>query len=329
MCGVCACVWCVWCVCVCVWCVCVCVWCVWCVRCVCGMCVVCVWCVCMCVVYGVCGVCVHVCVWCVCGVCVVCVSHDLAADTSYFPYKDLPCPVLLRELMAWCWQQNPADRPTASQIVKTVDTDQFLRLLDGIRVCDTTQVIACGYRIVSAYSKMALGQRSLSGGGRRCSPTTLSSPLTRQRESYEALREDGSHPQTKLASLSEEEDPVRSKAAANEQGGVNGSTVHEVQSHGLDTTVEEPAAMMTETHKQPNEDEVRPKHTCPDDVMHGPSPNENSTPASQYGDDDIICELWVVSSDGHHSIATVIDYTGRFVNTEVSLTQPVIVIITG
>ena len=236
----------------------------------------------------------------------------LLINNSYFPYKDLPCPVLLRELMAWCWQQNPGDRPTASQIVKTVNTDQFLRLLDGIRVCDTTHVIACGYRIVSTYSRMSSGQRSLPGGGRRNSPTTLS---------CEPLREYScsSHHQTKLASLSEE-DPIQPKVANGLEDVVDSSAA---MTTGMNTSLHTPATAPS-YQEQPNDDQVRPKHPCPDDVIVGPSPNENSSPASQYGDDDVICELWVVSSDGHHSVATVIDFTGRFVNTEVSFALPVI-----
>jgi hypothetical protein len=54
--------------------------------------------------------------------------------------KDFPCPVLLRELMVWCWQENPDDRPTGNEIIEKCNTLHFPKLLDGIRVCDAGQV---------------------------------------------------------------------------------------------------------------------------------------------------------------------------------------------
>ena len=264
--------------------------------------------------------------------------------------------------MVWCWQQSPDDRPTAKQIVATVDTDQFLRLLDGIRVCDNTHIIACCYRVVSAYSRNTPGQRG--GVGRRSSPTTVVSPLVRPREekgSFDVSTEGGNR-HTKLSSLSEEGgDPLKFKGGATEdevggatgQEGMGGATGQEgmggatgqkgmggatgQEGMGGTTELEEaitPEVMeplqslshndVTNNSKHPSYDEVRPKHPYnSDDVISGPSPYENSSPPSQYGDDDVICELWVASSDGHHSIATVIDFTGRFVNTEVSVAMTI------
>ena len=40
----------------------------------------------------------------------------------------------------WCWQQNPEHRPTAGQIIEATSSEQFPRLLDGIRACNVGQV---------------------------------------------------------------------------------------------------------------------------------------------------------------------------------------------
>ena len=53
---------------------------------------------------------------------------------------DFPCPVLARELMVWCWQQKPENRPTAPGIMEVATTEQFPRLLDGIRICNCGKV---------------------------------------------------------------------------------------------------------------------------------------------------------------------------------------------
>ena len=42
--------------------------------------------------------------------------------------------------MVWCWQQNPEHRPTAGQIIEATSSEQFPRLLDGIRACNVGQV---------------------------------------------------------------------------------------------------------------------------------------------------------------------------------------------
>ena len=61
-----------------------------------------------------------------------------------YPFiKDFPCPVLLRELMVWCWQENPDDRPKGNDIIEKCSTLHFPKLLDGIRVCDAGQVSLC------------------------------------------------------------------------------------------------------------------------------------------------------------------------------------------
>ncbi len=57
--------------------------------------------------------------------------------------QDFPCPVLLRELMVWCWQQDPEDRPSADGIITATGSEQFPRLLDGIRACNAGQVCGC------------------------------------------------------------------------------------------------------------------------------------------------------------------------------------------
>ena len=53
---------------------------------------------------------------------------------------DFPCPVLVRELMVWCWQQLPDNRPSADSIIALTQKQQFPRLLDGIRICNSGQV---------------------------------------------------------------------------------------------------------------------------------------------------------------------------------------------
>ena len=42
--------------------------------------------------------------------------------------------------MVWCWQQDPDKRPTADDIITTAESDQFLRLLNGIRISNGGQV---------------------------------------------------------------------------------------------------------------------------------------------------------------------------------------------
>ena len=54
--------------------------------------------------------------------------------------QDFPCPILVRELMVWCWQQLPENRPTAEAVIDLASKEQFPRLLDGIRVCSSGQV---------------------------------------------------------------------------------------------------------------------------------------------------------------------------------------------
>lgn len=54
--------------------------------------------------------------------------------------QDFPCPLLVRELMVWCWQQHPDNRPTANQIIRVAKSKQFLKLLDGIRISTGGQV---------------------------------------------------------------------------------------------------------------------------------------------------------------------------------------------
>lgn len=54
--------------------------------------------------------------------------------------RDFPCPILVRELMVWCWQQSPDHRPSAKTIIEMASMQQFPRLLDGIRICNSGQV---------------------------------------------------------------------------------------------------------------------------------------------------------------------------------------------
>ena len=58
--------------------------------------------------------------------------------------QDLPCPVLIRELMVWCWQQEPDDRPNADKVISTATADQFLRLADAIRINNFSSQVQMG-----------------------------------------------------------------------------------------------------------------------------------------------------------------------------------------
>ena len=42
--------------------------------------------------------------------------------------------------MVWCWQENPDDRPTGNEIIEKINSIEFSKLLDGIRLCDKGQV---------------------------------------------------------------------------------------------------------------------------------------------------------------------------------------------
>ena len=43
--------------------------------------------------------------------------------------------------MGWCWQQDPELRPTASQVVQVVNSEEFCCLRDGICINDYGQVL--------------------------------------------------------------------------------------------------------------------------------------------------------------------------------------------
>ena len=50
--------------------------------------------------------------------------------------------------------------------------------------------------------------------------------------------------------------------------------------------------------------------------MDGGSRSSSSQPG--YYEEESYSELWVVSCEGHHSVATVLCYSGRFLSIEVS-----------
>ena len=79
--------------------------------------------------------------------------------------------------MVWCWQQHPEDRPEATEVLSVVQTQQFLRLVDGIRVCDGAKVMAvCARTVASSFVSQALstsGAFTRSTGSRKhLSPTS-------------------------------------------------------------------------------------------------------------------------------------------------------------
>ncbi|XP_065901967.1 leucine-rich repeat serine/threonine-protein kinase 1-like [Dysidea avara] len=60
--------------------------------------------------------------------------------------KDLNSLILQRELMIWCWQQDPEMRPTATQVVEVARSQQFCRLVDGIRIDNDGRVLCVCHR---------------------------------------------------------------------------------------------------------------------------------------------------------------------------------------
>lgn len=50
--------------------------------------------------------------------------------------------------MSWCWQQDPELRPTASQVVEVVKSEEFCCLRDGVCINDYGQVLCvCHHNI--------------------------------------------------------------------------------------------------------------------------------------------------------------------------------------
>ena len=56
--------------------------------------------------------------------------------------KDTTSSILMRELMVWCWQQDPAKRPSAEQVHEVLNSWEFLALQGGIKVFNKG-VITC------------------------------------------------------------------------------------------------------------------------------------------------------------------------------------------
>ena len=48
--------------------------------------------------------------------------------------KDTTSSILMRELMVWCWQQDPAKRPSAEQVHEVLNSWEFLALQGGIKL---------------------------------------------------------------------------------------------------------------------------------------------------------------------------------------------------
>ena len=50
--------------------------------------------------------------------------------------------------MSWCWQQAPELRPTASQVVEVVNSEEFCCLCDGVCINEYGQVLCvCHHNI--------------------------------------------------------------------------------------------------------------------------------------------------------------------------------------
>ena len=82
------------------------------------------------------------------------ISYDspgpAVVDTNSCPVQP---PVLIRELMVWCWQQDYDERPSADSIIEVAHSDQFLRLADAIRINNfQSQATGSCYRIVRRRS---------------------------------------------------------------------------------------------------------------------------------------------------------------------------------
>ena len=64
--------------------------------------------------------------------------------------QDLNSPILQRELMNWCWQQAPELRPTASQVVEVVKSEEFCCLRDGVCINDYGKVLCVCHRNIQS-----------------------------------------------------------------------------------------------------------------------------------------------------------------------------------
>ncbi|KAI6646673.1 Leucine-rich repeat serine/threonine-protein kinase 1 isoform X1 [Oopsacas minuta] len=56
--------------------------------------------------------------------------------------KDTSSSILMRELMVWCWQQDPAKRPSAEEVHEVLNSWEFLALQGGIKLFNKG-VISC------------------------------------------------------------------------------------------------------------------------------------------------------------------------------------------
>jgi serine/threonine protein kinase len=54
--------------------------------------------------------------------------------------QHMDCRIFLRELMFWCWQQTPQDRPTAAETIQALESNQFLRLVGGLPVTERSSI---------------------------------------------------------------------------------------------------------------------------------------------------------------------------------------------
>ena len=63
--------------------------------------------------------------------------------------------------MSWCWQQDPELRPTASQVVEVVKSEEFCCLRDGVCINDYGQVLCVCHCTIHAGTHQTEADTSL------------------------------------------------------------------------------------------------------------------------------------------------------------------------
>ena len=98
--------------------------------------------------------------------------------------------------MIWCWQQDPEVRPTASQVVEVAKSEQFCRLIDGIRIDDNARVLCACKREIFVTMRQKNKKIKLLESTHRSLHLDASS-------SYQDLKESSGNFETTLETVSE------------------------------------------------------------------------------------------------------------------------------
>lgn len=64
--------------------------------------------------------------------------------------------------MSWCWQQDPVLRPTASEVIKVIKSDEFCCLVDGVCINDYGKVLCVYHRNIHIADGMKEREGSVS-----------------------------------------------------------------------------------------------------------------------------------------------------------------------